>query len=164
MEVDLRGEGEERQLHWFLNGKQQKHFFTHLPPKVQFCVWTLLPFSFISWPLISNYPHPHHIVLLLLQGWWNRLWTISGTTGWHHGEDDGRGAGTPILIRFHKHRRLLLLSPHRISSAAGVTRSCGVFLKSFISTFLKSHPSSVSTPLHSSLVFQIPLSSSSSHN
>ena len=48
MEVDLRGEGRERTLHFFVEGRQQKHYFTNLPDSVTFCVWLLFQFFFLS--------------------------------------------------------------------------------------------------------------------
>ena len=39
MEVDLRGEGRERTLHFFIEGRQQKIYFYNLPSTVEFCVW-----------------------------------------------------------------------------------------------------------------------------
>ena len=38
MEVDLRGEGRERTLHFFIEGRQQKTYFHTLPSMVEFCV------------------------------------------------------------------------------------------------------------------------------
>ena len=38
MEVDLRGEGRERTLHFFISGRQQKIYFYNLPSMVEFCV------------------------------------------------------------------------------------------------------------------------------
>ena len=38
MEVDLRGEGRERTLHFFISGRQQKIYFHTLPSTVEFCV------------------------------------------------------------------------------------------------------------------------------
>ena len=38
MEVDLRGEGRERTLHFFISGRQQKIYFYNLPAVVEFCV------------------------------------------------------------------------------------------------------------------------------
>ena len=42
MEVDLRGEGRERTLHFFISGRQQKIYFYNLPSTVEFCVCNLL--------------------------------------------------------------------------------------------------------------------------
>ena len=41
MEVDLRGEGRERTLHFFIEGRQQKIYFYNLPSTVEFCVCIL---------------------------------------------------------------------------------------------------------------------------
>ena len=38
MEVDLRGEGRERTLHFFISGRQQKISFYNLPSTVEFSV------------------------------------------------------------------------------------------------------------------------------
>ena len=38
MELDLRKEGRNRTLHFFVNGKQQKHFFNNIPRTVEFIV------------------------------------------------------------------------------------------------------------------------------
>ena len=46
MEVDLRGEGRERTLHFFISGRQQKIFFYNLPSTVEFCVCNIF-FSLI---------------------------------------------------------------------------------------------------------------------
>ena len=46
MEVDLRGGGRERTLHFFIEGRQQKIFFYNLPSTVEFCVCNIF-FSLI---------------------------------------------------------------------------------------------------------------------
>ena len=46
MEVDLRGEGRERTLHFFIEGRQQKAYFYDLPSTVEFCVCNIV-FSFL---------------------------------------------------------------------------------------------------------------------
>ena len=52
MEVDLRGEGRERTLHFFISGRQQKIFFLNLPSTVEFCVCNGLSSSFYFFSLI----------------------------------------------------------------------------------------------------------------
>ena len=47
MEVDLRGAGRERTLHFFISGRQQKIYFYNLPSTVEFCVCFSLIFIFI---------------------------------------------------------------------------------------------------------------------
>ena len=59
MEVDLRSSvPEQRTLHWFVDGKQQDVFVTHLPQSVEFGVWFLLSFHSI---LITISLSPHQI-------------------------------------------------------------------------------------------------------
>ena len=52
MEVDLRGEGRERTLHFFISGRQQKMYFYNLPPTVEFCVCNVLSSRFYFFSLI----------------------------------------------------------------------------------------------------------------
>ena len=52
MELDLRGEGRERTLHFFISGRQQKIYFHTLPSTVEFCVCTILYVSFDCLSLI----------------------------------------------------------------------------------------------------------------
>ena len=45
MELDLRGEGRERTLHFFISGRQQQIYFYKLPSTVEFCVCNIVSFS-----------------------------------------------------------------------------------------------------------------------
>ena len=63
MEVDLRGEGRERTLHFFISGRQQKTYFYNLPSTVEFCVCHHHYFIFYCFSLILV---PPIIIFLLL--------------------------------------------------------------------------------------------------
>ena len=66
MEVDLRGEGRERTLHFFISGRQQKNYFYNLPQTVEFCVCILFLFFSLLYRISIIYYSPSYSLYIII--------------------------------------------------------------------------------------------------
>ena len=63
MEVDLRGGGRERTLHFFIEGRQQKIYFYNLPTTVEFCVCIFLLQFLLLFSHFNSHSHSLSIII-----------------------------------------------------------------------------------------------------